>query len=63
MPDVRGLSAREAVRVLSGAGLTVRLKGSGVVVTQTPAPGELIESGGWSALELRRSARDSETDR
>ena len=56
MPDVRGLSARDAVRVLSAVGLTVRLNGSGLVVSQTPTPGEPIESGSSSALELRRNA-------
>jgi membrane peptidoglycan carboxypeptidase len=57
MPDVRGLSAREALRVLGAAGLLVRVNGSGVVAEQTPAPGDAIEMGGWSALELRRGAQ------
>jgi stage V sporulation protein D (sporulation-specific penicillin-binding protein) len=46
MPDVRGLSARDAVRVLGSIGLSVHVSGSGFVSTQTPAPGEPIESGG-----------------
>lgn len=54
MPDVRGLSARDAVRVLSAAGLMVRLDGTGTVTVQSPAPGEPIEGGMASALILRR---------
>ena len=54
MPDVRGLSAREALRVLSAAGLMVRLTGTGVVDAQTPEPGVAIESGDASVLALRR---------
>jgi cell division protein FtsI/penicillin-binding protein 2 len=56
MPDVRGLSARDALRVLGAVGLTVRVNGSGLVAVQTPLPGEPIESGGKSVLELRRAA-------
>jgi cell division protein FtsI (penicillin-binding protein 3) len=56
MPDVRGMSARDAVHVLGSIGLTVHVGGSGFVSTQTPAPGEPIESGGTGVLELRRSA-------
>ena len=54
MPDVRGLSARDAMRVLSQAGLSVRVSGSGSVATQSPEPGQPIEAGGWSTIELRR---------
>ena len=56
MPDVRGLGARDAVRVLGGVGLTVRVSGSGVVSAQTPLPGEPVEAGGTGVLELRRTA-------
>jgi cell division protein FtsI (penicillin-binding protein 3) len=54
MPDVRGLGARDALRVLTGVGLAVRVSGSGIVAAQTPEPGEPIE-GGWSVLQLRRT--------
>ena len=59
MPDVRGLSARDALRVLGSAGLAVRVTGTGSVSAQTPAPGEPIESGGWGVLELRRRSVDA----
>ena len=55
MPDVTRLSARDAVRVLTNIGLTVRPHGSGIVVKQTPAPGEFIDPGSWSLLELQRT--------
>jgi cell division protein FtsI/penicillin-binding protein 2 len=61
MPDVRGLSAREALRVLGAAGLSVRLAGSGVVTAQTPDPGTPIDAGGLSVLQLRRAIRGDET--
>jgi cell division protein FtsI/penicillin-binding protein 2 len=42
MPDVSGLSMREAIRVLSRKGLEVRVTGMGEVVRQEPAAGENI---------------------
>jgi hypothetical protein len=48
------LSAREALRVLTKLGLTARLKGTGVVTTQTPAPGTPIEPGMACELRLER---------
>jgi membrane peptidoglycan carboxypeptidase len=54
MPDVRGLAAREALAVLHGAGLYVRVSGNGFVQRQTPLPGAAIESGAWGSLELER---------
>jgi cell division protein FtsI (penicillin-binding protein 3) len=54
MPDVRGFSAREAVRVLGALGLTTRLVGVGVVGGQFPQPGEPIPQGGTSVLRLDR---------
>jgi stage V sporulation protein D (sporulation-specific penicillin-binding protein) len=59
MPDVRGLSAREALRILGAAGLTTQLSGDGFVVAQSPAPGEAIEPGARSVLQLRRSLADA----
>jgi membrane peptidoglycan carboxypeptidase len=58
MPDVRGLSAREALNTLNAVGLSVRISGSGVVAAQSPEPGTPIESGSWSQLSLRRAVAD-----
>lgn len=40
MPDVRGLSARQALFTLSARGISVRLDGSGVVIRQSISPGD-----------------------
>ena len=54
MPDVRGLSARDAVRALHGVSLNVRPGGDGFVAKQVPQPGAPIEAGAWVSLELAR---------
>jgi cell division protein FtsI (penicillin-binding protein 3) len=62
MPDLRGLSAREALRTLTSLGMTARISGDGLVVRQTPAPGALLQTGAGSQLELARrplAARES----
>lgn len=55
LPDLRGLSARDALRVLTKIGLTARLKGNGVVTSQAPPPGTLIEPGMTCELGLERT--------
>ena len=54
VPDLRGVSGREAVRILARVGLTVRLHGTGAVVRQAPEPGEPAERGSLSTLWLER---------
>jgi cell division protein FtsI/penicillin-binding protein 2 len=54
MPDLRGLSAREALRTLAQIGIAARLSGDGLVVDQRPAPGALLERGETCALTLKR---------
>jgi cell division protein FtsI/penicillin-binding protein 2 len=54
MPDVRGLSAREALRILASAGIEARISGDGFVATQGITPGTPIERGKVCALVLRR---------
>jgi len=58
VPDLRGLSGREAVQTLARLGLSVRLRGSGMVVRQIPEPGEPLERGGASTLWLERYASE-----
>ena len=58
MPDVRGLAARDAVRALGAIGLSVRLRGSGFVASQTPDAGQSVEAGEVGVLELRRMSPD-----
>ncbi|HZT75091.1 MAG TPA: penicillin-binding transpeptidase domain-containing protein [Vicinamibacterales bacterium] len=60
VPDVRGMSAREAVRKLVKLGLSARASGDGFVVTQSPEPGEPLEPGGVCRLTLARTPRRTE---
>lgn len=54
MPDVTGLGVRDATRVLTALGLSVRARGTGVVVEQSPLAGEPIDDVGVSHLQLNR---------
>jgi cell division protein FtsI (penicillin-binding protein 3) len=54
MPDLRGLSAREALRSLSRIGMAARVSGDGFVVEQSPAPGEALVRGDACTLKLGR---------
>jgi len=62
VPDVRGLGARDAVRRLVKLGLNPRVSGYGVVVSQTPAPGEPLEPGAVCRLSLERVATRAGTE-
>jgi beta-lactam-binding protein with PASTA domain len=54
MPDLRGLSAREALRLLSRIGLTARMTGDGFVLEQAPLPGAALVRGEACTLRLGR---------
>ncbi len=54
MPDLRGLSAREALRTLTRIGLTARLNGDGFVVAQSPEAGATLTPGDSCVLNLGR---------
>jgi cell division protein FtsI (penicillin-binding protein 3) len=56
MPDLRGLSAREALRLLSRIGMSARLAGDGFVIDQNPLPGSALVRGNACALTLGRRA-------
>jgi len=55
MPDLRGMSAREAATLAARDGLIVELKGSGRVVAQTPEPGTELEAVTTCILTLSRT--------
>jgi cell division protein FtsI (penicillin-binding protein 3) len=57
MPDLRGLSAREAVHLLSRFGMSPRMSGDGFVISQKPEPG--VELTGSDACDLRLGRRVS----
>jgi membrane peptidoglycan carboxypeptidase len=56
MPDLRGLSAREAVRSLTAIGLRVQMAGSGFVIEQSPEAGTVLVAGDDALLKLGRRA-------
>jgi cell division protein FtsI (penicillin-binding protein 3) len=56
VPDLRGLGARDALRMLAGLGMAARVHGAGVVVDQVPPPGSPIERGAVSTVRLERHA-------
>ena len=59
-PDLTGMSAREALRVLARLGLAVRLHGAGVVAQQMPAAGTPIDAVVTAVLSLERRAPDGD---
>jgi penicillin-binding protein 2B len=52
MPDLRGFSAREAVRLLAELGLEVQLQGQGVVASQSIAAQAPIVPGDVCRIRL-----------
>ena len=54
VPDLTGLSAREALRELARLGLSARMQGAGVVVQQHPPAGSPLEPGATCTLVLNR---------
>jgi cell division protein FtsI (penicillin-binding protein 3) len=57
VPDVSGLSAREALRTLAEVGLTPRVHGAGFVVAQDPVAGAPLPSDPIAVLWLARAKR------
>ena len=55
MPDLYGMSARDAVRTLVKIGLMARISGDGLVVSQDPPAGTPLEAGGVCRVTLARS--------
>lgn len=45
LPDLSGLSMRDALVTLDGAGFELAVAGSGMVVSQSPAPGQRVRPG------------------
>jgi cell division protein FtsI (penicillin-binding protein 3) len=54
VPDLHGLSAREALHQLGRLGLTAEVVGDGFVVSQDPPAGAALEPGGVCRLRLSR---------
>uniref|UniRef100_A0A7V6DPZ6 PASTA domain-containing protein n=1 Tax=Desulfobacca acetoxidans TaxID=60893 RepID=A0A7V6DPZ6_9BACT len=45
MPDLKGMTMRHAMRLMSAAGIRCHAQGSGLAVSQTPQPGTPLEPG------------------
>jgi len=54
VPDLYGMSARDAVRALVKLGMNARVSGDGSVVSQEPAAGVPIEGDAICRLVLER---------
>jgi cell division protein FtsI (penicillin-binding protein 3) len=61
MPDLRGLSARAAVRTLARVGLVPRLNGDGFVAEQSPAAGSALDLAISVDLRLERQPPSDES--
>jgi membrane peptidoglycan carboxypeptidase len=59
MPDLRGLSARAAIRTLARLGVVPRMSGSGFVSTQQPDAGSPLSGGDAVALMLTRQIAEA----
>jgi hypothetical protein len=53
VPNVLGLTLREALSLLSARSIPARASGSGLVSTQDPAPGSRLEAGGVCLLTCK----------
>ena len=53
MPDLTGLSMRNALSRMEGKGLIIKVSGNGKVVEQIPRPGMVIEKGDLCFLKFR----------
>jgi cell division protein FtsI (penicillin-binding protein 3) len=53
MPDLSGLSMRNALSRMEGRGLIIKVSGNGKVVEQAPRPGTVIERGDICYLRFR----------
>jgi hypothetical protein len=59
MPKLIGLSPDKADSVLAAAGISAFGSGSGVVVSQSPAAGELVTESDWVSYEAEEKRAPS----
>jgi len=60
VPNVRSLPLRQAVIALHAESLVAEVQGSGVVVSQDPAPGKAVSHGSVVRLQLERRRFDTD---
>jgi hypothetical protein len=63
MPDLHGLSAREALRRMMRLGITARVEGNGFVVSQEPPAGAPLDSVSSGRVTLARTVARPEQAR
>ena len=56
MPDLRGLSGREALQSITSLGLMPRMSGTGFVIEQSPEAGTVLTGGESATVTLGRQA-------
>jgi membrane peptidoglycan carboxypeptidase len=54
MPDVRGMTIRSVIASLAAYSLDFQFEGSGIAISQFPAPGEAIDNGMPCRVEFKR---------
>ncbi len=62
MPDLAGLTIREALRVLSAVGMVPQVSGSGLVARQRPAPGAPLDPHADCMIWCRNGVSDVDTE-
>jgi len=62
IPDVRGLAARDAVKLMVRLGLRPRITGDGIVVSQRPDAGTSLDQANHCELWLERAPRPQVVD-
>ncbi len=56
MPDLRGLSVRNALRLAQKGGVEITVLGSGVAVSQSPDPGSKLDESKKGRVLFRPSS-------
>ncbi len=51
MPNLKGKTMRDAIKILTRQGLDFEIKGSGIVIDQSPSPGSKIKEGAVTTLK------------
>lgn len=55
MPNVYGLTMREAMERISHLDLNIKIIGSGLAVNQAPEPGAYLNGNKWCKIEFKES--------
>ena len=53
VPNAIGMSLKKAIKIISSAGLKVKINGSGQVISQSPKPGKQIRNNEVCVLTLK----------